>query len=333
MFPGNRIIEDDIIRETGTSRTSIRPALLRLKYEGLVEMIPNRGAFVAKPSEEDLRQVYRVREVLEHGMLEDAIRHRTEAQLRAMEENLKAQEVLTQHYSRQEYVTLNHTFHWLVVEASANKYYEKYLNELYNKINTYVIFYDQSSDNNSIVSHTMIYEALRDRDLEKGLLGLRERVSGSRGGICGKSMFLCKKRRDTCGVPAGYAVSGGLDRLPLDRLPMGQLDIKDGQQHDAAAHPLPDGQHLVEDDDAAHGAEHRLHAHEQGRHRGGGEPLGVDLDGVGNAYPQHAGKQQRRHGRRQVGQRQALGEEGHQSRQGTGAEELHHHEGQGVHVG
>ena len=56
MFPGNRIIEDDIIRETGTSRTSIRPALLRLKYEGLVEMIPNRGAFVAKPSEEDLRR-------------------------------------------------------------------------------------------------------------------------------------------------------------------------------------------------------------------------------------------------------------------------------------
>ena len=82
---------------------------------------------------------------------------------------------------------------------------------------------------------------------------------------------------------------------------------------------------------------HQLHqrdnAHEQGRHRGGGEPLGVDLDGVGNAYPQHAGKQQRRHGRRQVGQRQALGEKGHQSRQGTGAEELHHHEGQGVHVG
>ena len=61
MFPGNRIIEDDIIRETGTSRTSIRPALLRLKYEGLVEMIPNRGAFVAKPSEEDLRQGRRLR--------------------------------------------------------------------------------------------------------------------------------------------------------------------------------------------------------------------------------------------------------------------------------
>ena len=93
-----------------------------------------------------------------------------------MEKSLKDQEVLTQHYSRQEYVTMNHVFHWLVVEASANKYYEKYLNELYNKINTYMIFYDQSSDNNSIVSHTMIYEALRDRDLEKGLAGIREDI-------------------------------------------------------------------------------------------------------------------------------------------------------------
>ncbi len=52
-------------------------------------MIPNRGAFVAKPSEEHLRQVYRVREVLECGMMGDAIRNRTEAQLRAMEKSLR----------------------------------------------------------------------------------------------------------------------------------------------------------------------------------------------------------------------------------------------------
>ncbi|MFR7892885.1 MAG: hypothetical protein ACLU38_01220 [Dysosmobacter sp.] len=76
---------------------------------------------------------------------------------------------------------------------------------------------------------------------------------------------------------------------------------------DAAPTHSPDGQRLAEDDDVSPTAlKHRFHAHaEQGRHRGGGEPLGVDLDGVGNAYPQHAGKQQRHHGRRQVGQRQA----------------------------
>ena len=98
-----------------------------------------------------------------------------EAQLRAMEENLKAQEVLTQHYSRQEYVNLNHTFHWLVVEASANKYYEKYLNELQNKVATYLLFWDSSTTNSlSLDLHLRIFEAFRDRDEQKGVLALME---------------------------------------------------------------------------------------------------------------------------------------------------------------
>jgi DNA-binding GntR family transcriptional regulator len=173
LFPGNRIVEEDVVRETGVSRTSIRPALLQLQYEGLVEIVPNRGAFVAKPTKEDLLQVYRMRRVLECGALEEAMEKRTDAQLQAMERNLEAQSVLTQHYSRQEYVTLNHQFHWLMVQMTGNAYYEKYLNEIYNRINTFLFFYDNAVDNNSLTSHLMIYEALRDRDLAKGLAGIR----------------------------------------------------------------------------------------------------------------------------------------------------------------
>ncbi len=176
MFPGNRIIEDDIVKETGVSRTSIRPALMRLKYEGMVEMVPHRGTFVAKPSEADLRQVYRMRRVLESGALEEAIEKRTEKHLRALEENLKAQELLSENYSRQAYVELNHQFHWIIVEATDNIYYEKYLNEIYNRAGTFLIFYDSSVENNSMTSHRKIYEALRDRDLQKGLEGIEEDI-------------------------------------------------------------------------------------------------------------------------------------------------------------
>lgn len=176
MFPGNRIIEDEIVKATGVSRTSIRPALLRLKYEGMVEMIPHRGTFVAKPSEADLRQVYRVRRVLESGALEEAIEKRTEKHLRALEKNMEAQEALSANYSRQAYVELNHQFHWIIVEAAGNVYYEKYLNEIYNRAGTFLIFYDNSMENNSMESHRKIYEALRDRDLQKGLEGIEEDI-------------------------------------------------------------------------------------------------------------------------------------------------------------
>ena len=81
MFPGNRIIEDDIIRETGTSRTSIRPALLRLKYEGLVEMIPNRGAFVTGFGDQDVADMYEMRKVYEVLAFEWAVERITPEEL------------------------------------------------------------------------------------------------------------------------------------------------------------------------------------------------------------------------------------------------------------
>ncbi|MBE6940117.1 MAG: GntR family transcriptional regulator [Ruminococcaceae bacterium] len=172
IFPGNRIPDEEIIQQTGVSRSSIRPALVRLSYDGLVEIIPNRGAFVVKPDAEDMRQVFRIREVLEAGALREACKNRTGRQLQAMARNLKEQEQLLGDYTRSRYVVLNHEFHWIIAQAAQNFYYEKYLNEIFNKLNTYLIFYDNSVENNSMESHTMIYEALRDRDVDRALQGL-----------------------------------------------------------------------------------------------------------------------------------------------------------------
>ena len=154
----------------------MRSALMRLAYDGLIQQQPNRGAVVAKPSATDLRQVYEARAVLEVGAFRAAVHRRSDESVLQMDQNLQKQQDLTNLFNMTEYVQLNREFHWIITMEAQNAYYEKYLNELYNKINTYMIFYDQSSDNNSIVSHTMIYEALRDRDLEKGLLGLREDI-------------------------------------------------------------------------------------------------------------------------------------------------------------
>ena len=46
VFPGNRIIEEEIVHELGVSRTSIRTAMQRLQYEGFLEIVPNKGAHI-----------------------------------------------------------------------------------------------------------------------------------------------------------------------------------------------------------------------------------------------------------------------------------------------
>lgn len=175
IYPGTHIVEEDLVRETGVSRTPVRSALMRLAYDGFIQQQPNRGAVVAKPSATDLRQVYEARAVLEVGAFRAAVHRRSDESVLQMEQNLQKQQDLTNLFNMTEYVRLNREFHWIITMEAQNAYYEKYLNELQNKVATYLLFWDSSTTNSlSLDLHLRIFEAFRDRDEQKGVLALME---------------------------------------------------------------------------------------------------------------------------------------------------------------
>ena len=63
--PGKKINEEHIAKEIQVSRTPIREALCRLENEGIVTIIPRRGAFVSDLTETNVREILLIREVLE----------------------------------------------------------------------------------------------------------------------------------------------------------------------------------------------------------------------------------------------------------------------------
>src|SRR5262245_34620350 len=67
--PGTKLPEADLCRIFGVSRGVVRKVLNRLAGEQLLDLVPNRGAFVAKPSVEETRDVYEVRRILETGVV------------------------------------------------------------------------------------------------------------------------------------------------------------------------------------------------------------------------------------------------------------------------
>jgi DNA-binding GntR family transcriptional regulator len=65
LRPGERLVERELVQSTGVSRATVREALRQLAAEGLVTVIPQRGAVVAAPTPEEAANLYEVRATLE----------------------------------------------------------------------------------------------------------------------------------------------------------------------------------------------------------------------------------------------------------------------------
>src|SRR5699024_6703055 len=93
--PGERLMEIALANRLGVSRTPIREAIRKLELEGLVVMIPRRGAEVARITEKDLRDVLEVRASLEELAIGLACERRTDEEIGELRRALeKFREVL-----------------------------------------------------------------------------------------------------------------------------------------------------------------------------------------------------------------------------------------------
>ena len=68
--PGTKLVEDKLASAFGVSRTRIRPVLVRLANEQVVTLTPNRGATIAQPTEQEAREVFQVRRLIEPSLVE-----------------------------------------------------------------------------------------------------------------------------------------------------------------------------------------------------------------------------------------------------------------------
>jgi len=171
LFPNGQIVEAQLVKETGISRTPIRTALKRLSYEGLVTIIPNRGAFVSSPTAEEIRDVYECKKLLETAAIRLACQNITDEQIEALEALQRKEVEAHARKDLDQFIEMNDRFHLMIAEASGNMCYEKFIAELIAKSNVYLIFYDNfmftpTNDSHALKDHDLILKALKARDAE-----------------------------------------------------------------------------------------------------------------------------------------------------------------------
>ena len=68
MQPGETVYEDRFAEEFGTSRTPVREALIKLRNDGLVSILPRKGTFVSHITVQDVYEIYQIRKLVEPGI-------------------------------------------------------------------------------------------------------------------------------------------------------------------------------------------------------------------------------------------------------------------------
>ena len=178
LAPGAKLNERVLCEQLGISRTPLREAFKSLASEGLVELLPNRGAIVAPLDPARLQQIFAVLEALEGLAGELACRNASERQLREI--RALHFEMLA-HHARHEldaYFRCNQEIHIRIVEASGNEP----LAQIYRSLNAnarrarYMANLSQERWDQAVAEHNEILDALTARDAARLQRLLREHL-------------------------------------------------------------------------------------------------------------------------------------------------------------
>lgn len=113
--------ENTIGVELGVSRTPVREALRQLELEGLVNIIPNKGAYVTGITSKDIHDIYVIRSYLEGLCAKWACEHITEEQIEELDEIIYLYEFHKKKEHYDQLVELDNRFHELIYKASGSK--------------------------------------------------------------------------------------------------------------------------------------------------------------------------------------------------------------------
>lgn len=168
LKPGERLMEIHLANKLGVSRTPIREAIRKLELEGLVTMIPRRGAEVAQITEKSLKDVLEVRRALDALCAELACTRITDAEMEHLKEACAEFEKATQQKDVAVIAKADVALHDIIVAATGNQRLVQLVNNLAEQMYRYRFEYikDKSQHEKLIEEHRIIYESILNKNCE-----------------------------------------------------------------------------------------------------------------------------------------------------------------------
>ena len=178
---GTKLTEKKICEDYKVSRTPVREALKQLQAAGLIENIPNRGAFVLGFSDRDIQDMFELQSIYELQCVKYGIERITESELEELTETFEFIEFYTLKNDIMKMININIAFHQILYNATHNRI-------LINIMKTYQTYqrYTNPPDYSApgylqevLEEHRAIYEAFINADVEAGVKAMKIHMENS----------------------------------------------------------------------------------------------------------------------------------------------------------
>jgi DNA-binding GntR family transcriptional regulator len=191
---GGKLNEGELAAALGISRTPVREAINRLEKEGLVQIFPQRGAFVVRFSEKDVFELFLIRENLEGLAAYLAAEKMNEGGLSQLESCIQGFGEPFSKPAIRRYAKEDFRFHQTIVALSDCQRLIKMISTLYDHIRIFRLTMVGLSSRmkTSLAEHRLLVEAFRKKDPEEAEQMMRQHIRHVREGVMENIEFFLK---------------------------------------------------------------------------------------------------------------------------------------------
>lgn len=143
LQPGTRLKEEKLGEIFGASRARVRSALSTLEKDGLVTLLPHRGAFVAEPSIKEARDIFFARRVVEASLVERLCGTLTPDALSRLKAHVEKEHEARRKGDVTSVIRLSGGFHLLIGELAGSPYLAEILRDLVSRTSLIIVMYEQ----------------------------------------------------------------------------------------------------------------------------------------------------------------------------------------------
>ncbi|SDE72429.1 transcriptional regulator, GntR family [Variovorax sp. CF079] len=177
LHPGTKLGEERLAEIFGASRARIREVLARLAHEQIVELYPQRGAYVAKPSIEQALDVFEARRLIEPAVLRRLIETLTPEKLARLRQHQELELDARRRDDKRAVIRLSGEFHSLAAELAGNTALARSMRELSILTCLMIFLYDAPTSSSCRADeHSQIIEAIAKRDPARAERLMREHL-------------------------------------------------------------------------------------------------------------------------------------------------------------